>query len=234
MTSNWIKAGAAAVALLVTPLAAGAADIPMRPPVYKGPLRPVYSFYNWTGFYVGIVGGYGWGTSNWSSPALTISPKGGMIGATVGYNWQAGSFVYGLEADFSWSMMKGDTPCGIATCETKNTWFGTARGRLGYSFDRFLPYVTAGAAFGNVEAVNNNPGFGTASDTRFGWTAGAGLEYAFLGNWTAKVEYLYVDLGSFDCGTACTLTPPANVDFKTHLFRVGVNYKFGGPVFSRF
>jgi len=224
MKSKLFKAGMAAVVLLVTPLAAGAADIPR--PVYKGPLRSVIAYYNWTGC-------YGWGTSNWSSPAISNSPAGMLIGLTAGYNWHSGSMVYGFEGDFNWSMMKGDAPCGIATCETSNSWLGTARGRIGYAFDRFLPYLTGGAAFGDIKASNTNPGFGTASTTKFGWTLGAGLEYAFLGNWTVKGEYLYVNLGSFDCGTACSPTPPANVDFRTNIFRVGLNYKFG-PVASRF
>ena len=231
MQSKLFKAGIAAVALLVTPLAAGAADIPR--PVFKGPLRSVVAYYNWTGFYVGLNAGYGWGTSNWSSPAISNTPKGMLIGLTAGYNWQAGSMVYGFEGDFNWSMMKGDAPCGIATCETENTWLGTARLRVGYAFDRFLPYLTGGGAFGDIKANNTNPGFGTASATKFGWTLGGGLEYAFLGNWTVKGEYLYVNLGSFDCGTACSLTPPANVDFRANIFRVGLNYKFG-PVMSRF
>ena len=66
-----------------------------------------------------------------------------------------------------------------------------------------------------------------------GWTVGGGLEYAFLGNWTAKIEYLYVDLGKFDCGVACGATPD-NVTFKENVIRAGLNYRFSGPIFSRF
>ena len=197
-------------------------------------LRSVVAYYNWTGFYVGINGGYGMGKSDWDTPAVSPDPKGGMVGATLGYNWQAGSIVYGLEGDWDWSMMKGSEPCGIAGCETKNSWLATARLRLGYAFDRWMPYITGGGAYGKIEATNSNLGFGSASSNKFGWTAGAGLEYAFLGNWSGKLEYLYVNLGSFDCGVACGLPVPDNVNFSANIFRAGLNYKFSGPIFSRF
>src|SRR5690606_18132662 len=135
-----------------------------------------------TGFYAGIQGGYGWGESNWNFVGIDTSPDGWLIGGTLGYNWQAGSLVFGVEADVAWSDIKGDAACGPFVCETANSWLGTARLRLGYAFDRFMPYITGGAAFGDVEATV--VGLGNASETRFGWTAGAGLEYAFAGNWT--------------------------------------------------
>jgi outer membrane immunogenic protein len=157
-----------------------------------------------------------------------------MFGGTLGYNWQAGAIVYGLEGDFDWSGVKGNVACGIGTCETANTWLATFRGRLGYAFDRWLPYITAGGAYGSVKATASLPVAGfTASESKdkLGWTAGLGLEYAFLGNWTAKVEYLYADLGSVDLGTA----PVVNtVSFKENIVRAGLNYKFSGPIFSRF
>jgi len=232
MTFKLIKLGVATVALLAISFAAEAADMPIKAPYYKGAPRSVVAYYNWTGLYAGINGGYGFGTSNWDLPAVTNSPKGGMIGGTLGYNWQAGAIVYGLEGDWDWSMVKGDVACGAGTCETKNTWLGTARARLGYAFDRWLPYVTGGGAFGNVKATNSV--VGSADKTQIGWTFGGGLEYAFMGNWTAKIEYLYVDLGKFDCGTACGGVVPDNVSFKENVIRAGLNYKFSGPIFSRF
>ncbi len=218
--------------MLATSVAAGAADQPIRP-YYKSVPSSVIAYYNWTGYYVGLNIGYGTGSSDWTSPALGISPKGMMFGATLGANWQAGAFVYGLEGDFALSSMKGDVTCGAFTCETKNSWLGTARGRIGYAFDRLLPYVTAGAAFGDIKASTTNPAFTGANSTRFGWTAGAGIEYAFLGNVSAKVEYLFVDLGSFDCGTSCGPATSNQVSFSTNVIRFGVNYKFSGPIFSR-
>jgi outer membrane immunogenic protein len=233
MTFKLIKAGAAALALFAVSFTAQAADVPIKAPYYKGAPRSVVSYYNWTGFYAGVNGGYGFGTSTWSAPAADIKPKGGMFGGTVGYNWQAGAIVYGLEGDFDWSGVKGSVTCaGASTCETANTWLATFRGRLGYAFDRWLPYITAGGAYGNVKATLTTGGTETSeSSNKFGWTVGAGLEYAFLGNWTAKLEYLYVDLGSFDAGTA----PVVNtVSFKENILRAGLNYKFAGPIFSRF
>jgi outer membrane immunogenic protein len=155
-----------------------------------------------------------------------------MIGGTLGYNFQTGSFVWGLEGDIDYADVKGSATClAILSCETKNTWLATARVRFGYAFDRFMPYVTGGAAFGEVEA--NVPTLSlSTSDTRTGWTIGGGLEYAFLGNWTAKIEYLYVDLGSFDTGFTAPLVTN-NVDLRMNVIRAGLNYKFSGPVFSR-
>jgi outer membrane immunogenic protein len=233
MTFKLIKAGAATVALLVASIAAEAADMPIKAPYYKGPPRSVVSYYNWTGFYAGINGGYGFGSSDWSSPAVSMKPKGGMFGGTVGYNYQAGSIVYGLEGDFNWSGVKGDVACGAFSCETKSDWLATFRGRIGYAMDRWLPYITAGGAYGNIEVSSTNPATTAVSKDQFGWTAGAGLEYAFLGNWTAKLEYLYVDLGNFECGTGCAV-PTNDVSFKENIVRAGLNYKFSGPIFSRF
>ena len=117
-------------------------------------------------------------------------------------------------------------------CEGKNRWFATARGRIGYAFDRWLPFVTVGGAYGGLKATNTGltPGSTGATATGFGWTAGAGLEYAFLGNWSAKIDYLYVDLGKFNC-QACSGTPGNNVTFRESIVRLGLNYKLTGPPF---
>jgi outer membrane immunogenic protein len=234
MTSKFFKASAATLAMFLVSLAAQAADMPVKAPYYKGPPRSVVSYYNWTGLYAGFNAGYAFGMSDWDTPAVSPEPKGWLYGLTAGYNWQAGSFVYGIEGDYNWSMIKDSVACGAATCETRNNWFATFRGRIGYAFDRWMPYITAGGAYGDIEATNLNAGFGTASGDKFGWTAGAGLEYAFLGNWTAKVEYLYMDLGSFDCGVSCSAVVPDNVSFSTSIVRAGLNYKFSGPIFSRY
>jgi outer membrane immunogenic protein len=233
MISKLIKAGVAAAALLTVPFAAQAADVPIKAPYYKGAPRSVVSYYNWTGFYAGVNAGYGMGTSAWNyPPATSMKPKGAMFGGTLGYNWQSGAIVYGIEGDYDWSTVKDSVTCGGgATCETKNTYLATLRGRVGYAFDRWLPYFTAGAAYGNIKASVSPDGL-SASKAQLGWTAGAGLEYAFLGNWTAKLEYLYVDLGSFETGFP---TPVVHsVSFKENIVRAGLNYKFSGPIFSRF
>jgi outer membrane immunogenic protein len=219
----------ACAGLLVAAMASPsfAADLPR--PAYKAPIY--VAPFSWSGLYVGINGGYGWGKSDWSSAATTGSakPKGALGGLTLGYNLQTGAWVWGLEADIDYSWMKGsdNTGTGVCTgtdgCETKNTWLGTARGRIGYSFDRWLPYLTGGAAFGNVKMTPN--GGSTTSATRVGWTAGLGVEYAFSGAWSAKLEYLYADLGKATCDAA-TCGIDTDVSFKTSIARLGLNYRF--------
>jgi outer membrane immunogenic protein len=211
--------------LVVSTINTFAADLPRTMPA-RAPAM-VIPVYNWSGFYLGINGGYGWGRSNWTAYGTNSSPSGGLVGGTIGYNWQAfGSpAVFGLEGDIGWSGIKGSfvsatCPTG---CETKNDWLGTVRGRLGYAFDRWMPYITGGLAVGGVHA--NQTGFAGASETKAGWTAGGGVEAAIVANWTAKVEYLYVDLGSIGCAAgSCSL--PTNVDFRTHVVRAGLNYRF--------
>jgi outer membrane immunogenic protein len=220
MKTRLILAGIAA--LLTAPLAAQAADLPSP---YKAPAYTAPAYANWTGFYVGINAGYGFGKSDWDHPAVSMDPKGALAGGTVGYNFQTGQWVWGVEADIDWSGMKGDTTCGAASCTTKNDWLGTARARLGYAgWNNWLPYITGGAAFGDVKA--ENPAGTSASKTQLGWTAGLGLEYALKSNWSVKVEYLYADLGKFDCGTVCSPVTPDNVSFTTNIVRAGVNYRF--------
>ena len=97
------------------------------------------------------------------------------------------------------------------------------RGRVGYAWDRWLPYVTGGVAFGDIEA--NRTGFAGNSDTNAGWTIGAGIEGVIAGNWTAKLEYLYADLGDTTCSAAACGTA-TNVDLSMSVFRAGVNYRF--------
>jgi outer membrane immunogenic protein len=219
-------AGVAALATVTTIGAANAADIarrqemPMRAPAYYAP-------YNWTGFYVGINGGGGWGRSEWTNSAGStggFDVSGGLVGGTLGYNWQMGQWVFGLEGDIDWSDIRGSTSSGICagtSCETRNNWLGTARVRIGYAFDRFLPYITGGLAVGDVKA--SAASLGSSTDTNTGWTLGGGIEAAIAGQWTAKVEYLYVDLGNANC-SGCGLS--TNVDFHTNIVRGGINYRF--------
>jgi outer membrane immunogenic protein len=211
--------------------AALAADIP--PARYVPPARaPAYvPFFSWNGFYLGINAGYGWGDSKWTDNVTAATTgnfdtSGAVIGGTAGYNLQTGSMVFGVETDFDWSNIKGTTVVGCPApgCETTNEWLGTARARLGYAIDRALPYVTGGLAYGQVKGTV--PGVGSFSDTSIGWTAGGGFEYAFAGNWSAKLEYLYVDLGAATCNAACSGGNPFDVEFTAHLLRGGLNYKF--------
>jgi outer membrane immunogenic protein len=216
--------------LAVAAASALAADMPPSrslPP----PRAPAYvPFFTWNGFYVGINAGYGFGHSNWTDTVTLDSTggftiKGGMVGGTAGYNLQFGSFVFGLEGDLDWTNIKGSVTANCpSTCETSNTWLGTARGRIGYAFDRFLPYLTGGGAFGDVKG--SLLGTGDFKQTKAGWTAGAGMEYAFAGNWSAKIEYLYVDLGKATCDATCSGANPITATFKSNVVRGGLNYKF--------
>ena len=203
-----------------------AADMRMPTKAYRG--DPVYvASFSWSGFYVGINGGYGFGKSSWTGTASTgdFNVNGGLVGGTVGYNMQTGNFVFGLEGDFDASWIKGaeTTFCGPVGCETKNTWLATGRGRIGYAWDRWLPFLTGGAAFGKIKM--SDPGGLSESKTKLGWTLGAGVEYAFMGPWSAKLEYLYADLGKATCGAA-TCGLDTDVKFKVNLIRAGVNYRF--------
>ena len=157
--------------------------------------------YNWTGFYFGINGGGAFGSSTWDSTG-SRNVSGGLVGGTVGYNYQFGQAVVGVEGDIDWTDINGTTTNACPPAARPATpGSSTVRGRLGYAADRFMPFVTGGAAFGDIRA--STPGFATSSATNTGWTLGGGLEAALAANWTAKVEYLYVDLGNFNCGLNC-------------------------------
>lgn len=204
--------------------AASAADLPPRypPPAYKAP--PMYQAYNWTGFYLGINGGYGWGHSTWDSTG-GFDLSGGLLGATAGYNWQTSNWVFGLEGDVDWTNIRGTTFVACAAgCQTANRWLSTVRGRIGYSVDRFLPYITGGLAVGDIRATT--PGFPGSTATNAGWTIGAGVEVAIANNWSAKAEYLYVDLGHNNCGANCGAAAIDNVSFTSNILRGGINYRF--------
>jgi outer membrane immunogenic protein len=215
----------AAAALVAAPCAS-AADLSVAP-LYKAPPTVVTQAYNWTGFYFGVNGGGGWGHSAWSAQPVGVGPSGGQVGGTAGYNWQVGKAVLGVEGDVDWSGLQGTStaaPCPLG-CTTSDTWLSTVRGRVGYAFDRFMPYVTGGLAVGDIRAAM--PGFAGGTSANAGWTIGAGLEIALPGNWSAKAEYLRVDLGSFNCGTGCGAAPTDNVSLRENVFRAGVNYRFG-------
>ncbi len=231
---RWLIAGALAFAASGQALAADLPEPgpppPQAPVAYVPTVAPVY---NWGGIYFGVNGGYGFGKSQWSNTVAGTSSEfntsGAMIGGTIGANFQTDAFVFGIEGDFDGSWLNGtgtDVVCTAVTvtgCETKNNWFGTLRGRVGYAADRVLFYGTAGGAFGNIaEGVNGAPNSAFASKSVAGWTAGAGVEAAFADNWTARVEYLFVDFSnaSFTTGAAPTVSLNAN------LIRLGVDYKF--------
>ena len=166
--------------------------------------------YSWAGPYLGGNLGYEWGRVQ-NSPT---KPSGIVGGATAGYNWQNGPWVFGVEGDLEVSGAD-DT---FAPWKFSNPWFGTARGRAGYAFSNVLVYGTAGLAFGELRAET----FGVSeSHTTAGWTAGFGAEVGFAPNWSAKIEYLYVDLSD----SPFAITGVSN-GFRSNVVRAGVNYHF--------
>ena len=244
--------------------AALSADLPVK----AAPLAPVPAAYNWTGFYLGANFGYGWGRGdttfdplptaaifvNLAPTTLGLTPRGALGGLQLGYNWQTGMMVFGVETDFQWSGMDASvtqapiiqnngTPfpgAGFLTASERTDWFGTLRARFGVTpVDRLLLYVTGGLAYGHVKysadtdfrpvGTENYPA--SVSKTRAGWTVGAGAEWAFMPHWSLKAEYLYYDLGneSVTVNPAIPL-PPFQVHYqwetRASVARVGVNYKF--------
>jgi outer membrane immunogenic protein len=206
-----------------------AADLP-RPNYTKAPIY--VAPFSWTGFYVGINGGYGWGTatlSNALGTATSSTQSGALAGGTVGYNLQTGVWVWGIEGDLDYAWIKGNTSntggscVGGGPCTITDSFFSTVRGRVGYAMDRFMPYLTGGAAFSSIKI--SAPSGASNRSTNTGWTAGAGLEYAFLGGWSAKIEYLYAAFGSNTCDTSvCTIS--TDYKSKVNVARIGVNYRF--------
>ena len=158
---------------------------------------------------------------------------GGLLGATLGYNWQKRPWVVGVEGDYALANIAGgSSTCGATSpvphgCATRVDSVGTLRGRIGYAIGatrNWLPYVTGGVAVGELKASDSLfPASG--SDVRVGWTVGAGLEVGLTQNWTARIEYLYLDLGNrqmFDVVPGV----PENVSFTANIVRAGINYKF--------
>jgi outer membrane immunogenic protein len=262
-----VAASALAVALVGQ---AAAADLPVGP-AYRAP--PVLIGYNWNGFYIGANIGWSGAQSNVSwAPNLTGFPVDGTAiaaassnrltsnsvtgGAQAGYNWQSGNILAGLEGDislmgnnatFATSPLAGIPGTSLSESAQMN-WLVTVRPRIGYVWDNWLFYATGGWAYGKVtftDAVASAAGsIGTTfQSNRSGWTAGAGVEYGIAGGWSAKLEYLYVDLGSVGgfMGPVGALigVPPVivavpntligtNHNMVDQIVRVGINYRFGG------
>ena len=224
-----------------------AADLAARPYTKAPALAAVY---DWTGFYIGVNAGVGLGRNrlqhDWlgtGSPySIYTSPQGGFGGGQIGYNWQTGSvlgpIVFGVEADIQGGGLSDDrtnfSDIGITTTYgQKLDWFGTARGRIGIANGPVLSYVTAGYAFGNVKtnATQTIGGVTTtfATDrTQGGWVVGSGVEAALGGNWTGKIEYLYLNLGNKTDVSTLLFATPINTEIRENIFRVGLNYRIGG------
>ncbi|MDU6731688.1 MAG: porin family protein, partial [Bradyrhizobium sp.] len=166
--------------------------------------------YSWAGPYLGGTLGYEWGSVG-NNPT---KPSGLVGGLTAGYNWQNGPWVFGAEGDINLTGAN-DT---FAPWKFSNPWFGTVRGRAGYAFNNILFYGTGGLAFGGLRGET----FGLSeSHTSLGWTLGAGAEFGLAQNWTAKIEYLYIDLDSSNF----VITGAKN-DYRFGVVRAGINFHF--------
>ncbi len=188
--------------------AANAADLPRGQAPYRSPAPS--GVYNWGGAYVGANVGYTWGRVT----NLNVSPSGLEGGVQAGYNFQSGNFVFGGETDLQISGAD-DT---FAPFKFSNPWFGTLRFRAGYAMNNILFYGTGGLAYGTIKGES----FGLAeTKTHVGWTAGLGMEVGLTQSWSAKVEYLYMDLSN----RAYSITGVTN-GLESNMVRVGVNYHF--------
>jgi len=229
--------------------AALAADLPQPAPVPKAP--PAYvppPVYNWSGFYIGGNLGAGWNNftvtdtlgDTFSGSGNTEVVGGGQVGANYQF-W--GGAVIGVEADFDWLANTNNTTSGIVggvpvSIAINNRWLATVTGRLGYAFDRVLVYGKGGAAWvgtSNPSITVGGVAFNPAiSNNNFGWTAGFGVEWAFVGTWSVKAEYDYVGLNNqsfFVPGTSLPNNPLGDtISVNSRYFQmaiVGLNYKFG-------
>jgi outer membrane immunogenic protein len=254
-----IAAGFAALAMVSAGLGQ-AADMLVKAP----PIAPVPPF-NWAGPYIGGGVGYGWGEKSFadqsdlflvsSNTTLSDPLRGWLGGIQIGWNYQVTPvWVVGIEGDLYWTDISGSatSPFGIGTVFNARTeWIDSATGRVGYSWDRWLPYVKGGAAWVHDKySATNSLGTWSASETRAGWTIGAGLEWAFAANWSVRLEYDFYEFGtrgvtfvpislSGGASGAAEIVVPGNQnemvkqDIQTIMF--GVNYRFGtpGPISTR-
>ncbi|WP_245286879.1 carbohydrate porin [Bradyrhizobium sp. Tv2a-2] len=215
---------------------AAAADLPVKAPALN-------RVYDWTGFYIGGHFGYGGASLGAATNPLPLesiffphSPTGLIGGYQTGYNRElANHVVLGVEADASFTSPTDQAAVGRAPQVPFNTtldYVGTLRGRLGYGYGRWMPYVTGGFAWGHTHADINDGSGAITGHYQPGWTAGLGLEFAVSGNWTAKLEYDYIDLARQAYDLSSFGLPGINVDPRIHLAKIGLNYQFGDTLWK--
>jgi opacity protein-like surface antigen len=214
-----------------------------KAPIYKAPAAP--AAYNWNGFYIGAYLGADWGHTNWGfADGSGIDPHfaGLLGGGEIGYNYQIGKWVFGVEGDAGWTNARGAQPCPsdfFHNCEINSNWLSTATARVGYAYwDRLLTYVKAGAAIAHdrADVVCDTGSKATTvaldgcpsqsdSKTRAGWTVGWGTEFGLTQNLSVKTETMYFDLGTDRYNVAGT---PIDIQKNGFISTVGLHYRFGG------
>ena len=230
-----------------------AADLPART-YSKAPMMAPIPMTDWSGFYIGAEGGYGFGSDRlfFPGPGTTtgrFDTSGAVAGGVIGYNWQApgSSWVFGLEGNFDWADIGGTTICPAAAfnCSSNLNEIFTGTGRIGYAWNSVLMYAKGGYAWTNdranvVDAITGAVGDSTGRGGRDGYTLGVGMEYMFAPNWSAKIEYDYYNFGSrtmnaFAPGGAF-VESIAMSNYSVNAVKAGINYHFnwGGPVVARY
>jgi outer membrane immunogenic protein len=231
---------------------ASAADLARRPPPPPLPPAPVY---NWNGFYIGAMGGYGWSNrlglsvAGFDFSTSSNDLRGGFAGGTVGYNYQpvGTPVVLGIEVEAAWADIKASRSAAtlgtVATVEDKIDAFGTVTGRLGYAWGPALLYAKGGYAWADNRVTASlttlvPPVVLSASESHIhsGWTVGGGFEYLFAPNWSGKVEYMYADYGSATYGAGLV---PGGFGLRStvNTIKGGINYHFDwgpGPLVARY
>src|SRR5450631_2171403 len=253
------------VAVVAMATSASAADLAARP-YTKAPAPVMVAMYDWSGFYIGINGGGGSSHKCWdvtNNAGVLINPAlaegchdatGGTVGGQVGYRWQAGSWVFGVEAQGNWANFKGSNanllfPAFIAD-QSKIDAFGLFTGQVGYAVNNVLFYGKGGAAvvsdkYNNIALVNAPPvlvgtAFSAGSETRWGGVGGVGIEFGFAPNWSVAAEYDHLFMGTRS--VTLNLIPPAgaglsgihNIRQDVDVGTVRLNYRFGGPVVAKY
>jgi outer membrane immunogenic protein len=234
-----------------------AADLSARP-VYKAPAPVGAAVFSWTGFYIGGNIGAKWGRfdETLSGPVNSIAFSRGdsntefVGGGQIGYLWQTGQFVFGIEGDIDATRLRDSVTVTTAvspfvagdSLSVRNDWQSSVRGRIGWAFDRVLVYATGGGAWGNLKTTGNfvpvgpTPGFTASTDkTVFGWTVGGGVDYMLMANWSLGAEYRFtrfdsnnVALGNIPISATTTTPITATTSLDTHEVTARLSYHFGG------
>jgi outer membrane immunogenic protein len=249
------------VALIAFAAPASAADLAARP-YTKAPPPAIAAVYDWSGFYIGANGGWGSARKCWDLTADTVGPlvpplaegchdaTGGTAGGQIGYRWQAGTWVFGLEGQGNWADFKGSNTSLAFLVPTENESkveaFGLITGQIGYAWNNVLLYVKGGAAVTSDKYRGFDIATGllvdSAKETRWGGAVGAGLEFGFAPNWSLGVEYNHLFMSDRDVDfTASGNFAPAGSFSRTDrisqdvdLVTVRVNYRWGGPVIAKY